>query len=247
MFDAAENAMNMLDSAAQGDYFAQQTYKNENTGYQAFIYDGEDLLSDSEEAALLQDMIPITEFGNAAFESVYVRGQSSYDYAKANYTGYFKESGTLFLIDMGNREIKLYSSGKIEKTVTGSYANSITDNIYTYASKGDYYTCASKAFQQEATLLEGGRIAQPMKYISCGLLALILALIINYFIVRLKSKNTRSSQEKMMSAVAMTTAVAAASTAVTKRVRHTSSSGGSHGGGGGGGGGGGFSGGGHSF
>ncbi len=226
-------------------------YTNPDTGYEIFLSDEADLLTDQEEVQLTEYMEPITQYGNCAFDSVYVRSGSSYSYAEQYYGDYFEESGTLFLIDMGNREIHLYSSGEIEKTVTASYANSITDNIYTYASDGDYYQCAQKAFTQELTLLQGGRIAQPMKYISCAFLALIIAFLINYFIVRAKAKNKKSPQYEIMKAVAVSAAVGGATTAVTKVVRHSSGGGGGFGGRGGssftGGGGGGFSGGGHKF
>ena len=211
---------------------AEQTslrYTNPATGYSVYLQDDEDLLDSLEEEGLVEHMIPITAYGNCAFDSRDVRGQSSYDYVRANYNDYFYNSGTLFLIDMGNRQIKLYNSKDIEKTVTSSYANSIADNIYSYASHGDYYTCAVKAFDQELTLLKGGRIAQPMKYISCAMLALILALLINYIIVRLKSKNTKTSQAVIMEAVAASAILSSAGAVVTKRVRHSSGS--SHGGG----------------
>ena len=221
-------------------------YKNQETGYEVFFSDGEDLLTAQEETQLRDYMIPITEYGNCAFVSAYAWG-SSYDYAYDHYSGYFEESSTLFLIDMGNREIHLYSSGQIEKTVTASYANSIMDNVYTYASDKDYYQCAVKTYSQELTLLQGGRIAQPMKYISCAFLSVILALLISYFIVRVKAQNKKSPQYEIMKAVAVSAAVGSVTTAVTKRVRHSSSSGGGHGGFSGGGHGGGFSGGGHKF
>ena len=224
------------------------SYVNEETGYEVFLQDEEDLLSDSEEAMLVEDMKPVTEYGNCAFESADVTRGSTYEYVKDNYSGYFRESGTLFIIDMGNRHINLYSSGDIEKIVTPSYANSITDNTYRYASEGDYYTCASTAYSQVNTLLSGGRIAQPMKYISCALLALICAFLINYIILRMLSKNTKTPQAKIMAAIAATALVGSMSTTVPKRVRHSSShSGGGGGGFSGGGGGGGFSGGGHIF
>ena len=224
-------------------------YQNPQTGFEVYLEDGADLLTDEQETSLVEYMTPITAYGNCAFDTTTAAGSSSYNYTDANYRGILEESGTLFLIDMGNREIHLFSGGKIEKTVTPSYANSITDNIYTYASDGDYYTCAVKAFTQTRTLLEGGRIAQPMRYISCAFLALIIAFLICYFIVRAKARNKKSPQYEVMKAAAISAAVGGTAAAVTKRVRHSSSSGGgSHGGGGfSGGGGGGFSGGGHKF
>ncbi|MCR4890732.1 MAG: TPM domain-containing protein [Lachnospiraceae bacterium] len=221
-------------------------YENPDTGYTATVFDYEDLLTDEEEEKLAEDMEGITAYGNAAFVSAYPEGYSSREFAENNYSQYFKESGTLFLIDMYNRKIWLYNGGEIEKTITPSYSDSITDNVYSYASDGDYYTCASEAFRQETILLEGGKIAQPMKWISAGLLALILAFLINYLIVRGTSKNKKSKEDVLINAIAVAAAITAGGAIVTSRRRKTrsSSSSSSRGGGGGGGG---FSGGGHSF
>ncbi|MBQ9613306.1 MAG: TPM domain-containing protein [Lachnospiraceae bacterium] len=226
-------------------------YTNPETGYCVFINDEEDLLSANEEALLLKDMMPVTEYGHAVFVSASPSGQSSQSYANSTYWDISKDSSALFLIDMYNREIWMFSSGRIEERIA-PYANDITDNIYRYASRGNYYSCASEAFYQAQVLLDGGRIAQPMKIISAVLLALILALMINYFIVRATSRNIKSTEARLMEAVAATAVVSAAAVTVTKRVRHEVSSGGGggfSGGGfsGGGGGGGGFSGGGHKF
>jgi len=228
-------------------------YTNEQTGYQVFISDWEDLLTDEQEESLASVMIPITEYGNVIFESQTLEWQTAKQYISEQYSHYWYESASVFLVDMGARELNLFSSGKISRTVTPSYANTITDNVYTYASRGDFYTCAAKAFEQEASLLAGMRIAQPMKYISCGLMALILALFVNYFIVKLVTRNAKASSSDMMKAAVVTTLVGAASANVTRRIRHTSSSShgsghGGHGGGfSGGGHGGGFSGGSHRF
>ena len=203
-------------------------YTNEDTGYEVFIADGEDLLTDAQEEELTACMIPITEYGNVVFESASLYRQSTKDYISGKYDRYWNESASVFLIDMGERDLGLYSSGKIAKTVTPSYASSITDNVYRYASRGDYFGCAAQAFTQEATVLAGGRIAQPMKYISCALLAVIAALLVNYLIMRRAAKNSHASQSEMMRAVAVSTVMGAAATTVTKRIRHARSSGGGH-------------------
>lgn len=36
----------------------------------------------------------------------------------------------------------------------------VTDNVYRYASKKDYYTCAEKAFSQAFSLLEGKKTGE---------------------------------------------------------------------------------------
>ena len=159
-------------------------------------------------------------------------------------------NGTLFLIDMDNRELYIFSDGDVYRTVTTSYANVITDNIYTYASDGDYFTCADNAFDQIASLLEGQKIAMPMKYISNALLALLLSALLNYFLVSFLSRSRKCSDEELLSAgqASFVFRNAAAKKTTTTKVYNPSSSG-SGGGSSGGGGGGGSSGGGggHSF
>ena len=100
---------------------------------------------------------------------------------------------------MAKRKIWIHSNGEIYKTITESYADTITDNIYTYASKKEYYNCASKAFEQELALLKGSKIRQPMKYTSNILLALIIALFANYGIVRLLTKQKKPKSKQLIS------------------------------------------------
>ena len=139
---------------------------------------------------------------------------------------------------------------------TGSYANTITDNIYRYASKEEYYNCAYNAYDHALTLLKGGMISQPMKYISNALIALVSALLLNFMVLVIQ-KGYLHPKVKEYTAKALTTAVGVKVLEKTllkrKKSKHIESSGGSSGGhsysGGGGGssGGGGGGGGGHSF
>lgn len=221
---------------------------NSETGYEVIIDDEADLLSDDEEAALGEKMMEVTPYGNAAFVTVDSNYTTASSYAKDCYYDCFGyDSGTLFLIDMDNREIYIYSDGQVYRTITKSYANTITDNIYTYASDGDYFTCAYKAFEQAVTLLEGNRIAQPMKYISNAFLALLLALLINYFVVMLTSVAKKPGEKELLEAtkhrcsLVNTEAVYTHTTKKYDPPSSSSSGGGRSGGGGGGGGGGGHS------
>lgn len=235
--------------AAEYDSFA---WYNPETGYDILIEDDADLLTDEEKNLLADTMERVSYYGNVAFKSIDYNPESTSSYARS----YFHETfgsgvvdGTLLLIDMDNRELYLFSDGTIYQTVTSSYANVITDNIYTYASDGDYFTCADNAFDQVASLLEGQKIAMPMKYISNALLALLLAAMLNYFLVSFLSRSRKCSDEELLSAsqVSFVFRNAAAKKTTTTKVYNpaSSSDGGSSGGGGGGGSSGG--GGGHSF
>ena len=170
-----------------------------STSWKVVVDDSADLLTEEEEALIAKEMKPITAYGNAAFISCRApSGTGTSAYAKEVYSRLFgRDSGTLFMIDMANRKIWIHSNGAIYRTITKSRANTITDNVYRLASRGDYYGCASSAFSQIYTLLEGGRIAQPMKYASNALLALAVSLLINFYYVFLLSKRHAPSRRSL--------------------------------------------------
>lgn len=233
--------------------FASDTtgYANPDTGYQVVISDEADLLSAEEEAKLTQYMQPITLYGNAVFKTITTNDFSASYYADACYKEFFEyDSGTLFLIDMANREIYIYNEGNVAKTVTSGYSYTITDNVYLYASDGDYFTCAAKAFEQIYTLLTEGKIAQPMKYICNFMLAILFAILINFFIAYRTSKIKTVSVNELLNNTGSTVNISNAHATFTGQTRIYSpkpKSSGSSGGGGGGGRSSSSSGGGHKF
>ncbi len=213
--------------------------KKTKTGYRVILEDDAELLSAQEKTQLLLEMEEITAYGNAAFKSISHNAWSASYYADEYYHELFhQESGILFLIDMDNREIYIFCDGELHRTVTNAYANTITDNIYQYASDGDYYRCASAAFHQAGSLLAGQKIAQPMKYISNALMALVLAALLNYFLVRLTCESPKPSSGNVLGAISTKYAFANPHMNLTRQTKvyspSSSSSGGGHRGGGGG-------------
>ncbi len=227
-----------IGSPASSTDIDTKVWSNPETGYCVILEDDADLLSQEEEAQLASQMQEITDYGNALFKTISYNNFSASYFAEDYYHGQFgNESGTLFLIDMGNRELYIFSDGAVYQTITKAYATTITDNIYRYASDQDYYLCASTAFGQIHTLLSGRRIAQPMKYISNALLALILAALINYFIVRLMSTSSKPDKREILNSVYAKFAFSDVQKKLTKQSkvyhpRSTGSSSGSHSGGG---------------
>ncbi len=217
--------------------------ENPETGFTAEILDNAGLLTDSEKKELLEEMYPLTDYGNAAFQSTNVNTTTPREFIDRYYAGY---TGSIFLLDMDNRQVGLYNSGAIYDVVTTSHTATITDNIYRYATKGNYYACAAEAFREETALLKGQRIAQPMKIICSILLALILGFMINFLILSHQRKPAKVPYEPLLSKLAQSVMTRSLHVNVYKRVEHDSDSGGGGFGGGGGGGGGGFSGGGSS-
>ena len=106
-------------------------YSNPDTGYTVYMMDQIDLLSSEEEAMLIEDMKPITAYGNVAFISARAYGDDTGSYAKDVYRRLMgSQSGMIFVIDMQNRNIWIHANGRVYQTITRAYANTITDNIY---------------------------------------------------------------------------------------------------------------------
>ena len=176
--------------AGQGKCYGQESlpenvfYTNQDTGYRVLVEDGAELLTEEERLELAREMQGITAYGSAAFVTVENNDFSTESFARDYYMDRFgTDSGTVFVIDMDNRNIWIHSDGAVYRVVTTAYANTVADNVYRYASRGDYYECAKEAFGEIQALLDGQRIAQPMKYISNALLAMILALLANFGLV----------------------------------------------------------------
>ena len=181
-------------------YAYDYTYKNDETNYEIIIEDDAELLNDSEEDSLASIMSEITKYGNVIFKSISKnpKGMTS-SFAEEYYHSIFEgKSGTLFLIDMDNRNIYIFSDGLVYKTITNSKANIITDNVYRYASKGDYFNCAYKAFEQINALLKGEKINEPMRYISNILVSIITACFISFFIVLANSKIKKANVKEVI-------------------------------------------------
>lgn len=220
------------------------------------ILDKADLLSEEEELSLTKTMEGILEYGGVAFvsngkEDSY-NGEAS-DLAKKYCREFFNgASGTVFLIDMYNRRIEIFSTGKIYQIINKTRANGIADNVYTYASAENYYDCARLVYEQMIQVLDGGEIFIPMRYVTNLLIAIGLVFFVIYLLA-VKGRKSYSFNNDDLEVIKPSSTekddyLIPGKMVMTKEVKTTSSSGGSGGGrGGSSGGGGGGGGGGHSF
>lgn len=229
---------------------SEALYTNPSTGYRVYIEDNAGIIKDSDEEELLQEMKAITAYGNVAFKSINYNSSSTKTYIRNYYEQMFGTgSGTVFLIDMDNRNIWIHSNGAIYEVITDSYAEIITDNVYKLASSGDYYACALKGYSQILTLLQGKKIVKPMKYICNALLAVGISFILMYFVARGMSGKKEAKSNQILAHIDHSYSLNNATVQYVNTTRvydpPSSSSSGSSGGGGGGGHSGG--GGGHSF
>ena len=158
------------------------------------------LLTQEEKEKLKTKMEPLTKYGHIVFKSISINPKgSTANFANDYYYSKFgNESGTVFLIDMDNRIIYIVSAGENYKYITKRKAEIITDNIYKYASRKEYYECAEKAYEQMGIVLEGGKIAEPMRHASNIVIAIVIAFFVNYFIVAKASKLKKATENEVL-------------------------------------------------
>lgn len=217
------------------------TNVNNNRGYSIIIEDDADLLTQSEEQQLRKQMIPLTEFGYVMFKTTNtangtgtsLRYIQNYYYSKLG-----NKSGVAFYIDMDKRQVCACATGGLDRVLTSGKCDTIMDNVYRYATKKDYYECAKQTFMQMNNLLNGEKIAESMKYICNGIIAIMLSLFISYVFYLLISKNKKVNNKELINECKIflehsEIAVAKTGThSVYSPVSDSSSGGGSSGGGG---------------
>lgn len=233
---------------AKADEYSFEVYYNEETGYGAYIDDAAQLIDyDSDYYYEITELMEkITSYGNVAVLTTDNNSGTTRDYAIAVRKSWFGEaSATVFTIDMDNREIYILSYGKILKTISSDRAYLITDNTYSLCTDKKYTDCIYETLSQEVTLLEGGSISQPMKYICNAILAILIAIMVVYYNVSCGAGDDLVKVEELLADTKYSNNLKDLYKKHIKTERHrnssSSSSGGSSGGGGGGGGGG------HSF
>lgn len=236
---------------AEEDYDSQ-LYINETTGYYALIADYADFLTSSEEKTLLSSMAEITEYCNVVYltnlDNTYESEGFCASVCKNFLENMFGINTPAVIYCVDNAYDYIYAQGPTYDVITSSKAYSITDNVYTYSTRHQFLEGATEAFYEIQRLLTGHAIAEPMKYICNAFIAVFLALIINYMIVKSRSNLRSASVAEMVSGTknyAITDNVSVTHTGTTRTYSPKSSSssgssggggrsgGGSHGGGGG--------------
>ena len=174
-----------------------EPYKNPETGYSALIYDDAELLDPDEEILLMEDMKPLTKYGNVAYWTTKETASNELDQAMDKRRELFGDtSSTVFVINMKIRKLTIQSDGGIYDVITDSRARSITDNVKGDAGNKKYYAASKDAFGQMLTLLEGGTISEPMKIASYVMLSLLAGLIIALVVIFSKRFNPLAEESR---------------------------------------------------
>ena len=202
----AENFSDNSTAHGTGEFAYQNI--NPQTGYSFKIIDDANLLSSMNMISVSNAAEPILKYGNALFvtyaqqptKHTNLSNLSTEKKAKKFAESYLGGNGTVFIIDMQERMIYIVSTGDVYKVITPAYGRIITDNAYKYASNKQYGKCGQIAFEQIARRLQGYRIAEPLRYITAILFALLSGFLLNFIIVytsRKKKKVKTKIQEDM--------------------------------------------------
>ena len=149
-----------------------------------FVMDDKaNLLTTEQRQKLKEDYTPLTEYLDVAFVTTNSPGGSTDSFCHSYVNREFgNRPAVIFAIDMSNRQIYVYSNEAALSIISRADARAITDNIYQYATDGDYYGCANEAFAQIQAKCEGGVIARPVKHITNALIAVVLGVLANYYL-----------------------------------------------------------------
>ena len=165
------------------------TWKNSKTGFRAVIEDELDLLTAAEERKILDDMIPLTEYGSVAFwstreESADVQTQAE----EKRRTLFGEESSCIVVINKAYQQLSIQSRGQLAKVVTSARAGRIAARGSTDLTRGQTYNAVSEAFSQIGTLTGSSKAAAHLRVFCNLFLSLMIGLTLTSVFVLVRKK-----------------------------------------------------------
>lgn len=152
-------------------FAAERDFVNGN--HWADIQDFAGLFED--EPGILDKMEYVTEYTNILVYTTNDNPKTAHSLARSLAEDNFGSgNGVVFLIDMDNRYIYIYAHNDACDAITKNIADTISDNIYQYASKSRYDQCVKEGVNQIYMRFSGKHIPEPMRYIGNAFLAVMI-------------------------------------------------------------------------
>ncbi|MBR1772219.1 MAG: hypothetical protein IJ747_09350 [Lachnospiraceae bacterium] len=195
----------LLNMSGKAAYAAEEAdhvlYRNETTGYEVYVYDQAQVLSELDAERLAEQMKELTQYGNAVFWSVQDNPLSVSGYAEAHYLNlYGDESGILVVLDLGKERAGVYSTGRIGRAFGARERERLASSLRRSIKNGSYAPSAQVIFSRALSAVEGEFMARVTKYACNALIALILAMLINFVAVNLSSRPQWTSDSELLEA-----------------------------------------------
>ena len=165
------------------------TWKNSKTGFRAVIEDELDLLTAAEERKILDEMIPLTEFGSVAFWSTREESADVQTQAEEKRQALFgEESSCIVVINKAYQQLSIQSRGQLAKVVTSARAGRIAARGSTDLTRGQTFNAVSEAFSQIGTLTGSSKAAAHLRVFCNLFLSLMIGLTLTSVFVLVRKK-----------------------------------------------------------
>ena len=165
------------------------TWKNSKTGFRAVIEDELDLLTAAEERKILDNMIPLTEYGSVAFWSTREESADVQTQAEEKRRALFgEESSCIVVINKAYQQLSIQSRGQLAKVVTSARAGRIAARGSTDLTRGQTYNAVSEAFSQIGTLTGSSKAAAHLRVFCNLFLSLMIGLTLTSVFVLVRKK-----------------------------------------------------------
>ena len=165
------------------------TWKNSKTGFRAVIEDELDLLTAAEERKILDNMIPLTEYGSVAFWSTREESSDVQTQAEEKRRALFgEESSCIVVINKAYQQLSIQSRGQLAKVVTSARAGRIAARGSTDLARGQTYNAVSDSFSQIGTLTGSSKAAAHLRVFCNLFLSLMIGLTLTSVFVLVRKK-----------------------------------------------------------
>ena len=165
------------------------TWKNSKTGFRAVIEDELDLLTAAEERKILDEMIPLTEYGSVAFWSTREESADIQTQAEEKRRALFgEESSCIVVINKAYQQLSIQSRGQLAKVITSARAGRIAARGSTDLTRGQTYNAVSEAFSQIGTLTGSSKAAAHLRVFCNLFLSLMIGLTLTSVFVLVRKK-----------------------------------------------------------
>ena len=165
------------------------TWKNSKTGFRAVIEDELDLLTAAEERKILDEMIPLTEYGSVAFWSTREESADLQTQAEEKRRALFgEESSCIVVINKAYQQLSIQSRGQLAKVITSARAGRIAARGSTDLTRGQTYNAVSETFSQIGTLTGSSKTAAHLRVFCNLFLSLMIGLTLTSVFVLVRKK-----------------------------------------------------------
>ena len=170
------------------------TWKNSQTGFSVVIEDDLDLLTASEERSILDDMIPLTEYGSVAFWTTREESSSLQTQAEEQRRALFgEESSCIVVINKAYQQFSIQSSGQLAKMIPSARAGRIAAQGSSDLARGQTLNAVSGVFSRITALTGSSKTAESLRVFSNVCLSLMIGLTLtSAFVLRRRNRADRA-------------------------------------------------------